>query len=306
MLEALDRREPLQADGRQSAYRVFHGYTEGCPGLCVDRFGDALVATHGAELEADGLNWIEPLVARLSPSLVVAKARRGLDPRLIRGQAAETLQVVDTGLTFEIEPMARRNVGLYLDARPARTWLRENSEGRRVLNLFAYTGSLGLAAAAGGARWVMHVELQKRQLRRAKRNHDLNGLPIDDRNLIREDLYKYLRRAGKKKRLQVDGVILDPPPMVPGRGSHRPPGQDYATLVPLATPLLSVGGWLLCFFHRHERTRADAEAEVLRASTVPLEVLWRGTSGVDFPEDDPQAKLRFTAFARSEPTSERP
>ena len=298
LLAAAERRGDLRANSTQTAYRLFHGHGEGCAGLRVDRWGDTLVATYSAELE-DKIQWaLEPLINQLSPRLVVAKPARGRgEPRLIMGDPVETLEVLDNGLTFLVEPLARRNEGLYLDARPARAWLLENSDGRRVLNLFAYTGSLGVAAAAGGARWVSHVELQKRQLLRAKENHRLNGLAVDDRNFVREDLYKHLRRAAKRD-VEVDGIILDPPPMVPKRGAHLPPGQDYSTLVPLCAPRLAVGGWLLCFFHRRERTREEYEAEVVGASPVPLELLWQGTSGLDFP-DDPQAKLRIAAFTRT-------
>jgi 23S rRNA (cytosine1962-C5)-methyltransferase len=301
LLAAFDRRAALHADPAQTAYRLFHGHGEGCPGLTVDRLGPALVVTHRSELEAVVPEGLQPLVARLVPRLVVVKLRQGKSqPRVVHGLPEKLVEVVDNGLRFEIEPLAPRNEGLYLDARPARTWLLANSTERRILNLFAYTGSLGIAAASGGARWVIHVELQKRQLRRIKRNLSLNGLPVDDRNLVREDLYKYLRRVNKKG-LAVDGVILDPPPMVPGRG---PQGQDYASLTRLAAPLLAPGGWLLCFFHRRERSRADSEQEVLDASPFPLEVLHRGTSGDEFPEADPEARLRFTAFVRPQQARE--
>jgi len=295
LLAAFDRRAALHADPAQTAYRLFHGHGEGCPGLTVDRLGPALVVTHRPELEAVVPEALKPLVARLDPRLVVVKQRRGeSQPRVVHGLAEKLVEVVDNGLKFEVEPLALRNEGLYLDARPARAWLRANSTERRILNLFAYTGSLGIAAASGGARWVIHVELQRRQLRRIKRNLSLNGLPVDDRNLVREDLYKYLRRVNKKG-LAVDGVILDPPPMVPGRGFK---GQDYASLTRLSAPLLAPGGWLLCFFHRRERSRADCEQEVLDASPFLLQVLHRGASGDEFPEADPEARLRFTAFVR--------
>jgi len=299
LLAAAERRAPWHDDPRQTAYRLFHGYSEGFPGLCVDRLGDALVVTCRPEHEVAVAEALEPLTARLATRLVVAKPPRGRgEARALRGDALPVLDVVDNGLRFRVEPLAPRNEGLYLDARPARAWLLGHSRGRRVLNLFAYTGSLGAAAAAGGARSVLQVELQKRALQRAKQNLVLNGLHADDRDLIREDLYKFLRRQAKRG-AAFDGIVLDPPPLVPGRGARRPTGQDFATLAPLAAPLLSPGGWLLCLFHRRERSWADSETEVHRASPVPLEVLWRGTSGDDFPEHDVESKLRFTAFARA-------
>ena len=71
-------------------------------------------------------------------------------------------------------------------------------------------------------------------------------MPIDDRDLVNADLYRFLRReAGRGA--QYDGVILDPPPHVPRRGARGPVGQDYPALVPLVLPLLSDGAWLLGF-----------------------------------------------------------
>lgn len=236
LLAAAERRTPWEDDPRQTAYRLFHGYSEGCPALCVDRLGDALVVTCRPEHEAGVLEALQPLIARFATRLVVAKPGRGRgEAHALQGDPVDALEVVDSGLRFEVEPLARRNEGLYLDARPARAWLLDHSRERRVLNLFAYTGSLGVAAAAGGARWVKQVELQKRALQRAKRNLALNGLRTDDRDLIREDLYTFLRRQVKRS-ATFDGVVLDPPPLVPSRGAHRPTGQDFATLAPSPRP----------------------------------------------------------------------
>ena len=108
-------------------------------------------------------------------------------------------------------------------------------------------------------------------------------------------------RSMRHNQLLLVGVALGVIVLIAGVLGPQFTGQDYATLVPLAAPLLSAAGWLLCFFHRQERSLEDCEGEVLNASPVPLEVFWRGTSGIDFPEDDPQAKLRFTAFATAPP-----
>ena len=171
-----------------------------------------------------------------------------------------------------------------------------NSSQRRILNLFAHTGSLGVASAAGGARSVLHVDSKKSPLEVAKEHHRLNDLPADDRSFLRGNVYQQLTRA-KKAGVQVDGIILDPPPQLPRKFAPRPPvGQDFAQLTRLARPLLAPGGWLLCFFHRFDRTRAEFESDVQSGAGEFLEVIWRSTSGVAFPEEDPEHKLRLTAF----------
>ena len=190
------------------------------------------------------------------------------------------------------------NVGLFLDARPIRGWLRENSSQRRVLNLFAYTGSLGVAAAAGGARSVVHLDKKRGPLDLARENHRVNGLPVDGRGFLAGDVYQHLPRAARSG-ASFDAIILDPPPRVHRRkGATGAASQDFAELTRLSTALLDSGGWLLCFFHRFDRGRAAFEAEVLESAICPLSVLWRGGSGEDFPEPNPEHALRVTAFAR--------
>ncbi len=290
------RRAALHEDPDLDVYRLFHGHGDGAPGCTLDRLGEGWVAT-GPEA------WLAELPALLremgqAPAWLIGRARPGPGtPRLLLGsQPPERVTVTEHGLQFDIEPMASRNVGLYLDTRQARQWIREHSAGRLILNLFAYTGSLGVAAAAGGARGVTHMDMQKRALRRVRTNLELNELRVDARDLIAGDLYVHLRRMAKGSR-RFDGIILDPPPQVPGRGAHRPSGQDYETLLPATLPLLSPGGWLLCFFSRRNQSQATCEAAIQDAASVPLEVIHRGTSGDDFPEADANAKLSFSAFA---------
>ncbi len=217
---------------------------------------------------------------------------------LIGTEPAAPLTVWDNGLQFLVEPYHRQNPGLFLDARPVRRWLIENSNGRRVLNLFAFTGSLGLAARAGGATQVTHLDQKREPLKRAQENHALNRLPLDDRSFLSGNIYAHLPRA-KRAGVQFDGIILDPPPQLPGKKrKSRPKGQDYAGLVPLVTPLLAPGGWLVCFFHRYDQCLDQYEEQVFGASAVPLEKQTLLTSGDDFPETNPEHKLRVVVFSR--------
>jgi 23S rRNA (cytosine1962-C5)-methyltransferase len=301
---AWQRRQCLHEDPEIDTYRVFHGFSEGCVGLNIERFGDlAVVFLHNPDLKSKLEAIVDAVDACFSPSRVILKERfregggfheaRG---RMLRGTPPMgPVEVKEAGLRFLIDPLLAPNVGLFLDARPARAWLRANGRGRRVLNLFAYTGSLGVAAAAGGARSVTHVETQWNSLRRVQENHALNGLPIDERDLVRGDLYVHLPRASRGGQ-RFDGIILDPPPHVPERGGRARSGQDLSTLSEICTKLLNPGAWMLCFFHRASGTRSACEEQVIAAAGAPLSVRWRGTSGEDFPEQDPERGLHLTAF----------
>ena len=146
--------------------------------------------------------------------------------------------------------------------------------------------------SGGGAKEVVHLDKSAELLPRLKANYELNGLSWDNRSFLRGDIYKHLpraKRAGKK----FGGIILDPPPKVyaSSHATDRPQGQDFSQLVGLCSDLLEKDGWLMCFFHRFDKTREDFEKEVLAASNVPLEIETRLTSGVDFPESNPEQKL---------------
>ncbi|MBT3346289.1 MAG: hypothetical protein HN712_04720 [Gemmatimonadetes bacterium] len=304
---ASERRRTLHDDPDQTAYRLFHGYGEGYPGVTVDRYGDVALLSHKVEVAPAMRDAAaRALLERAPVQRVIAKQYHAVDQgvrpvsvtQLYGEPITESVEVRDHGLRFMTRLHTPESNGLFLDARPARAWIREHASGRRILNLFAYTGSLGVAAAAGGARSVVHVDNKKNPLEIARQNHVLNGLPIDDRSLLCGNVYAHLPRARKAGRL-LDGIILDPPPQVPANtGRRRPEGQDYGQLSSLAAPVLASEGWLLCFFNRLDRTRQEMEAEVLESAGVPLEVLWRGESGEDFPEVDQERKLRLTAFRR--------
>lgn len=292
---AWDRRTALHADAGTDAYRIFHGWAEGCPGLEIDRYGSAaLVAykSHVTEIEAAC-----QALAELHPFEVIVAKPRGADPVAVRGAMPEgSIEVREDGLRYLIEPWRPGNPGLFLDARAARAWIRAHSSGRRVLNLFAFSGSLGVAAAAGGALSVTHVDMQRGSLERCRANHRLNALRLDDRDLMRGNVYQHLRKAATGRR-RFGALIVDPPPITPSQHSDRTPGgRGLTTLAPLCARMLEPGGWMLCFLHRAEGDRAAREAEILTAAERPLEVIWRGESGDDFPETDRRYKLMLVAF----------
>lgn len=304
---ACEQRSALHDDPDQTAYRLFHGYGEGCAGLTIDRYGDHAVVAYKTDV-SDILEPVTEIVSEVAPFVsVIGKAHRyfnwhaeALSVEALRGTLPTApIEVRDNGVRLYATPHHGEANGLFLDTRLVRGWLKENSRDRRILNLFAYTGSLGVAAAAGGARSVVHVDSKKTPLQLARENHRLNEFRADDRDFMRGDVYQHLPKAARAG-VSFEGIVLDPPPRVPDRKKRRKPvGQDYAKLVKLTVPLLEPGGWLLCFFHRFDQTRASFETEVLEHAGVPLEITWRGSSGDDFPEDNPERKLRVTAFTRA-------
>ena len=115
-------------------------------------------------------------------------------------------------LSFRVNLSDYLDTGLFLDARRKRALIRAASAGKRVLNLFAYTCSLSVCAAKGGALQVDSVDLSKTYLEWGRVNFALNGLePADSFNFIHDDVIKFINHA-RRSGLRWDLVILDPPP----------------------------------------------------------------------------------------------
>lgn len=117
------------------------------------------------------------------------------------------LTVTEGKLKFEVNLTKYIDTGLFIDHRPLRKWLVKNANNKHVLNLFAYTGSLSVASAAGGAS-VTHVDLSRRYVDWAKKNFTLNDIDPTLHRFIDEDVVSFLKKPSQQK---YDWILLDPP-----------------------------------------------------------------------------------------------
>lgn len=303
ILQSWERLDDLHQGDRHDTYRIFHGHFWGFPYLNIEKFADIAVVLCEEHHRSFRKTVVHALLKCFSFRGVLAKHDRRFDRRgdepfmeVWSGELPEDGWIVrECGLRFRVHPQRLKNLGLFLDARPAREWLLRNSKGRKILNLFAYTGSLGVAAMAGAAASVLHIDTQRSYLDFANQNHALNQLRMDERGFVRGDIYQLLPKAARRSHL-FSGIILDAPPRVPPRSNRRPIGQDLKRLTKLCIPMLAPEGWLLCFIHRQQPRLRSTEQDVYSASPAPLRVLWRGESGLDFPEYEVIDKLKFVAF----------
>mgnify|MGYP001179882957 CR=1 FL=1 len=304
IVKALNRRKNILDQKDTDCARLFHGYAEGCAGLVIEKFGRLLIIDHKIALDKSVEKLAEVLDRHIDVDTIISKGHQSLGQSLkkryiiLKGKLPEAPSFCkEAGVKYDIRPATPHNLGLYLDTREARSWLRKNSEGKRVLNLFAFTGSLGLSAQIGGAKEVVHLDKSADLVSRMKANYALNNLAWDNRCFVKGDIYKHLPRAGRSGQ-KFEGIILDPPPKVysSAYAATKPKGQDFGQLVELSSQLLAPKGWLICFFHRFDKPRAEFESEVLQSSAVPLKVETRLTSGIDFPEESMEDKLRVSVF----------
>lgn len=304
--KAWHHRKTLHESNDFDSWRVFHGYAEGAKGVVIEKFGTMAVIEYKDDIREDLSAIKDALLSHFPFTLILAKGNQSIGLRLkdrmfaLHGDYCDAPEFSEEyGTYFGLLPDAVHNCGLYLDARPVRKWLSNNSEGRRVLNLFAFTGSLGIAALKGGAREAIHLDKSKELLPRIQKSYEKNGLHFESRSFLQGDIYKHLPKAIKHGQT-FDGIILDPPPKVykSPHSRHRPQGQDFSRLVSLCSKLLNPGGWLICLFHRFDATWDESDAEIIEASGDSLHATERFTSECDFPEDSIDRKLRVTVFEK--------
>ena len=250
--DAWRRRAALYDDPETDTYRLFDGRWEGQPGWTVDRYGPvALVRRFTGAEDEPGV-----VAAYTAHGLSVVQRDRGAGghARLVAGEwppidallpRPGRFVVTEEALRFGVDLLHGSNTGLFLDARPLRSWVRRHASGRNLLNLFSYTSAFGVAAVAGGARSVTNVDIVASALERGRANYALNGFEADSRSHERSDVFETLRHARKRDR-RWDAIVCDPPP-VRTEGAKRgfDPSRDLRRVMQQSWGRVAPGGWLM-------------------------------------------------------------
>ena len=190
----------------------------------------------------------------------VRQRQRGAAQYERLSQAGRLHEVAEDGLKLLVNFEDYLDTGLFLDHRDTRRLVRELARGRHVLNLFCYTGSASVHAAAGGARSTTGVDLSRTYLDWAQRNLALNGFTGRDHQLIQADCLDWLANA-RAYRGRFGLIFLDPPTF---SSSKRMRGtfdvqRDHVTLIQGALTLLAPDGELI-FSTNRRRFRLDRDA----------------------------------------------
>lgn len=249
---SLECRAALFDAPHRSALRLFNGFTEGCPELVVDLYADTLVIFDYTDPPRPPESWRE-LAGWFQQRLpwlgaVLLKSRNAPDEagrrgRLLHGDRLAG-KVWENGVWYALDLILNQDAGLYLDTRLLRAWLRERAAGKDVLNTFAYTGSLGIAAAAGGARRVVQCDLSRRFLNLAQQSAQLNQISAERHRVQAGDFFSHVANF-KRSGALFDLVIADPPFFsTTARGQVDLVGQSRRVINKLR-PLVRDGGWLV-------------------------------------------------------------
>jgi 23S rRNA (cytosine1962-C5)-methyltransferase len=254
---AAARRLPL-LDGPQSAARLVFSEADGVPGLIADRYADTVVAqltTAGADAWratiTEALKSLPGVVRVIERSDADSRQREGLPERigLLAGPPLDAPLIIEEGgLRFAVDPMGGHKTGFYLDQRDARRQIARLASSRRMLNVFAYTGSMSVIAAAHGAASVETVDSSGPALEVARHNAALNGVDLDGgaHTIVEADAFTHLRGLRDRAR-EYDLIVLDPPKFASSEAQLQKASRAYKDLNLLALKLLAPGGTLLTF-----------------------------------------------------------
>lgn len=206
------RRYPTAAT---TGFRLSNGEGDRIPGLVIDVYDRAAV------FRVDGLaaeRWVEParrVVERLLRCEHFAVRRseryRGDAPAAEwLGEPCDDVRFLEDGLTFLCRPIEGQKTGFFLDQRDNRRRVAELSVGRRLLNLFGYSGGFSVTAAARGAAYTVTVDLAQPALDDARRNFELNEIPAAAHGFERADVFDYLEQF-EVGSAPFDVIVCDPP-----------------------------------------------------------------------------------------------
>lgn len=212
-------------DQQTTAYRLFNSEADGLSGLTIDRFNQICVVASSAYWVEANKQIISEVLQELFPSdqiIWIPQVKPlGQDgwKHAVTEEIQSTAQVLETGIIYQVEFAHAQKTGLFIDQRENHKRVADLSKGKRVLDLYTYTGGFALHAAKAGAAQVTAVDSSGQAIAQAKNNALLNEL--DNIEFIEADARDYLVNAG-----EYDIVVLDPPKLVPSQ-QHLQKAKNY-------------------------------------------------------------------------------
>ena len=282
-----------------TAFRLVNAEGDGLPGLTVDRYADYLMLQLYSAAWRPHLELITQVLQELlSPHGIYEKSRpqktRELEAvsdsknygRLLAGKPSPPrLKVKENGLTFLVTLEKGLNTGLFLDQRRNRQDLMQRVKGKRVLNLFAYTGAFSVAAAAAGAEQVTGVDASAGYTDWARDNFAANSLDPGRHEFIVGDCLAVLGKLTQSRKI-FDVILMDPPSFSTTAKSRFTTRGGTSDLVAAALPLLVDNG-LLIASSNHQKVDIAEYLKELRRGALQTGCDLRVISMLGQPEDFP-------------------
>ncbi len=262
-----------------TAYRLVNGEGDGLPGLTIDRYGDYLMLQLYTEAWAPHLKLLTSVLQELFTPHGIYEKFRPQETRKLAAKSASTryshlltgekhkgkLTVEENGLNFLIDLEDGLNTGLFLDQRENRRDFMLRVQGKKVLNLFAYTGAFSVAAAAAGAQKVTSVDASAGYLDWARENFNCNRLNPKRHEFIVDDCFAVLDRFKREGR-SFDVILFDPPSFSSTRKSTFSTRGGTSGLASSCLELLTDNGLLIGSSNHQKTDFADYFKELRRGA----------------------------------------
>jgi len=238
-----------------NAFRLVFGESDGLPGLIIDQYDHVLVIQiHTLGMEMLRKEVLAAMKLVFHPKTIFERSDIGV--RLLEGlkdmpvghlsgeKLNGEIQILEHGIPLLVNVQAGQKTGLFLDQRENRKALQKYVRGVRVLNCFCYTAGFSVYAALAGAKETVNVDVSGEALETAKRNFELNKIPLTSHRFIDKDVFEVLSESAQKNE-KFDVIILDPPAFVKNQKSLKKGLSGYLFINEKALGLLPKGGILV-------------------------------------------------------------
>ena len=252
---AVKLREKLGFLAPDGGCRLIYSESDGLPGVIVDRYGSCaalqLSSAGGEKFRQEitdalmELPFIDSVYERSDASVRQKESLPARCGQLAGSKIPGEIIIKENGSSFAVDLRHGQKTGFYFDLRTAREKIKLLACGKKVLNMFSYTGGFACAALAGGAVSVVNADSSAPALAQSERNLALNGFTGNVTNIC-GDVFELLRKLVKDGE-KFDLVILDPPKLIPNKSAMMRGCRAYQDLARLGYKLLNPGG-ILCNF----------------------------------------------------------
>lgn len=314
--DAIAAREPLLDGEHERAIRLFNGFTEGFPDLVIDLYArTAVIQVHSQSEEQSKLiagSACEAIRTRLPwvrAGLIKRRGSSSRDERLGILAFGERLdaQIREGPLLYALDLRLHQDCSFYLDTRNVRAWATRELSARSVLNAFAYTGSLGVAAVGGGAIRALQLDRNRRFLDIARASYALNHFAIHRHDFVRADFFREAARL-RRQATVFDCVFLDPPFFATGPAGRVELQAGGGRLINKVRPLVAPGGHLVAinnalyvsgadFMRSLEGAASDGYLEIVELLPVPPDFVGMLQTARTKPITDPAPFNHSTKIA---------
>ena len=252
---AVARREQEPTLDDTDAVRLVNSEGDGLPGLVVDRYGDLVAVritsagmSHRRETLVAALRAATGAAAGVESADAAAARREGFAPSsgALWGELpGGPIWIRERERRYAVDVVTGQKTGFYLDQRDARDRVQQLAQGRRMLDLFAYTGGFAVAAARGGASSLTLVESSGPALELARESLAANDAP--EAELVKGNAFEYLRGASDS----YDLIVIDPPPLARKPRDVDRAARAYKDLLLFALRRAAPHAYLLAFACSH-------------------------------------------------------